>query len=105
MERIFKPLGMTRTGFIWHDSFGDNNVAVGHMNNGDVDFKKKRTEPVAGGSLVTSIADYLKFVQHIMQGKGLSKKLYKEMFSPQITIRSKTQFPPITEETTTDNNL
>jgi len=104
VDRIFKPLGMTRTGFIWHDSFGDNNVAVGHMNNGDVDFKKKRTEPVAGGSLVTSIADYLKFVQHIMQGKGLSKKLYKEMFSPQITIRSKTQFPPITEETTTENN-
>lgn len=39
-ELIFRPLKMTRTGYIWHDSFGDDNVAVGHMNNGDIDLKK-----------------------------------------------------------------
>lgn len=102
-EKIFKPFAMTRTGYIWHESFGDSNVAVGHMNNGDIDKKKKRTEPVAGGSLVTTIADYTKFIEIIMQQKGLSKKMYREMLSPQIAIYSKTQFPPIQEETTTEN--
>ena len=103
-EKIFKPLGMARTGYIWHDSFGDDNVAVGHMDNGDIDQKRKRTEPVSGGSLVTTIADYTKFIENVMQQKGISRKSYKEMLSPQIAIHSITQFPPITYETTTEND-
>ncbi len=103
-KRIFKPFGMTRTGYIWHDSFGDDNVAVGHLNNGGIDFKRKRTVPVSGGSLVTTIADYAKFIENVMQQKGISKKSYEEMLSPQIAIHSKTQFPPITDETTTEND-
>jgi CubicO group peptidase (beta-lactamase class C family) len=103
-EKIFKPLGMARTGFIWHDSFGDDNVAVGHLNNGGIDQKRKRTEPVAGGSLVTTIADYARFTECVMQQKGLSRKLYREMISPQIIIHSVTQFPPVTWETTTEND-
>lgn len=102
-ERIFGPMGMNRTGYVWHDSFGDENVAVGHLNNGLIDQKKKRTEAVAGGSLVTTIADYTRFVEQVMQEKGLSKKSFQEMLAPQIAIHSKTQFPPITYETTTEN--
>ena len=103
-EQIFKLFKMNRTGYIWHDSFGDDNVAVGHLNNGTLDQKKKRTESVAGGSLVTSIADYARFIENILQQRGISRKSYKEMFSPQIAIHSITQFPPITYETTTEND-
>lgn len=104
VEKIFAPLGMTRTGYIWHNSFGDDNVAVGHMNNGDIDKKRKRTEAVAGGSIVTTIADYSRFIEHIMQKKGLKKKWFQEMITPQINIHSITQFPPVTFETTTEND-
>jgi len=104
VEKIFNPLGMTRTGYVWHNSFGDDNVAVGHMNNGDIDKKRKRTEAVAGGSLVTTIADYSKFIEHIIKAKGLKNKLFKEMIRPQINIHSITQFPPLTSETTTEND-
>lgn len=103
-EKIFKPLKMTRTGYTWHESFGDDNVAVGHLNNGAIDVKKKRTEPVSGGSLVTTIADYAKFIENVMQQKGLKKSSYQEMLSSQIAIHSKTQFPTITAETTTEND-
>lgn len=103
-EKIFKPLKMTRTGYTWHESFGDDNVAVGHLNNGAIDVKKKRTEPVSGGSLVTTIADYSKFIENVMQQKGLKKGSYHEMLSSQIAIHSKTQFPTITAETTTEND-
>lgn len=104
VEYIFKPFGMHRTGYIWHPDFGDDNVAVGHLNNGLIDKKKKRKEAVAGGSLVTTIADYGRFIEQIMQQKGLSPAYYEQMLSPQIAIHSITQFPPITFETTTEND-
>ncbi|WP_343531369.1 serine hydrolase domain-containing protein [Pedobacter sp.] len=103
-EKIFQPLHMTRTGYTWHESFGDDNVAVGHLENGYIDQKRKRSEPVAGGSLVTTIADYAKFIEQVMQQKGLDGEMYQEMLSPQIRIHSVTQFPPITYETTHEND-
>ena len=104
IEKIFKPIGMNRTGFIWHERF-DDNYAIGHLENDELNPKKKRTEPVSSGSLVTTISDYSKFVEYVMQGKGLNKKLWKMMISPQIKITSKYQFPTITDEITSDNEL
>lgn len=102
LEKVFTPIGMTRTGYIWHKEF-DDNFAIGHLQDGTLNPKKKRTVPVASGSLVTSIADYSRFIEYVMQQKGLDKKTFDEMLSPQIKIYSKVQFPPITEETTTEN--
>jgi CubicO group peptidase (beta-lactamase class C family)/transcriptional regulator with XRE-family HTH domain len=102
IEKIFKPIGMNRTGFIWYEKF-DDNYAIGHLENDELNPKKKRTEPVASGSLVTTISDYSKFVEYVVKGKGLNKKLWTMMISPQIKITSKYQFPTITDEITTDN--
>jgi CubicO group peptidase (beta-lactamase class C family) len=102
IEKVFSPIGMTRTGYIWHKEF-DDNFAIGHLEDGTLNPKKKRSKPVASGSLVTTISDYAKFIEFVMQQKGLDKKMYDEMFSSQIKIHSKVQFPTITEETTTEN--
>ncbi len=102
IEKVFKPIGMTRTGYIWHDRFGEN-VAIGHLENGHLNPKSKKAKPAANGSMVTTIADYSKFIEYVMNGKGLDKKWFNEMISPQIEIHSKTQFLPITVETTTEN--
>ncbi len=102
IEKIFNPIGMTRTGYIWHERF-DDNYATGHLSDNTLNPKKKRTKPVAGASLVTTITDYTRYIEHLMNQKGLDKSMFEEMISPQIEILSKTQFPPITEETTTEN--
>lgn len=102
IEKVFNPIGMKRTGFIWHTEF-DGNYAIGHLENDALNPRKKRTIPVASASMVTTIADYSKFIAYVMQQKGLNKKLYNEMLSSQIKIYSKVQFPTITEETTTEN--
>lgn len=98
-EKIFKPFGMTRTGFIWHPEF-DDNFAIGHDEKGKLSPKKKRTVPNAAGSMVTTIADYTKFIQKILANKGLDPRLRNEMIAPQISINSKYQFPTISDETT-----
>lgn len=102
LEKVFTPIGMRRTGFIWYKEF-DDNYAIGHLENGTLNPKKKRTTPVASGSLVTTISDYSKFIEIVMKQKGLDKKLFTEMLSSQIKIYSKVQIPTITEETTTEN--
>ena len=103
IEKIFKPFGMNRTGFIWHDRF-DSNYAIGHLENDALNLKKKRTRPVASGSMVTTITDYSRFIENVMQCKGLNKNLWEEMISPQIKISSKYQFPTITDDSTIENN-
>lgn len=102
IEKVFNPIGMTRTGYIWYDRFNEN-YATGHLSDNTLNPKKRRTTPIAGGSLVTTIADYTRFIEYLMLQKGLDKKTFKEMITPQIEIYSKTQFPAITEETTTEN--
>lgn len=103
IEKVFKPAGMTRTGYIWYDRF-DDNYAIGHLADDMLNPKRKRTVPVAGASLVTTITDYTRFIEYLMQQKGgLDKKIFSEMIAPQIEIRSTSQFPTITEETTDEN--
>ena len=101
-EFLFIPMKMNHTGYIWQDNFPDN-VAIGHLMDGRIIIKKKRTTPNAAGSLVTTISDYSTFISHLMQGKILKKETFKEMITPQIKINSAFQFPTISEETTTDN--
>jgi CubicO group peptidase (beta-lactamase class C family) len=100
--KIFKPLGMNHTGYIWYQHF-DTNYAIGHLEDGRLNPKAKRVKPVAGASMVTTLPDYSKFISYLLNQKGLSKKYYKEMFSKQIPIYSKTQFPTIQDELTDEN--
>jgi len=101
-EKIFKPLGMTRTSFVWQPSF-ESDYAVGHNISEDTLPKDKRTEANAAGSMETTIADYSRFIAAVMQGRGLSEKSKKEMLSPQIGIYTKHQFPSLNDDTTSEN--
>ncbi len=100
-ERVFKPFGMTRTSYVWQPSFEDN-YAFGYNANGEVLKKKKRTTANAAGSMETTIADYSRFVEAVMQGKGLKDTIKAEMLSPQISIKTKHQFPSLNTDTLED---
>ncbi len=98
-ELVFKPLEMDRTSFIWQDFFEDN-YAVGHDIVESIIDYKRITQPSGSGSLLTSISDYAKFVEAIMQGRGLEKAKWLTMLSPSVRIHSKQQFPTLLKETT-----
>ncbi len=51
----------------------------------------------------TTISDYARFMQAVMQGKNLKSRFRDEMFKPQIQIFSKQQFPTPSVETTDEN--
>jgi CubicO group peptidase (beta-lactamase class C family) len=101
-EKIFNPLGMTRTSYIWQPSF-ETNYAVGHSVS-EVPFQKsKRSSANAAGSMETTAADYARFVASVMRGKNISKASLAEMLRPQVYINQKRQFPSLNTDTTSAN--
>lgn len=101
-EKVFKPLKMTRTSFLWQPAFEDN-YALGYDMNEDALQKRKRVKSDAAGSMETSIADYSRFIEAVMQGKLMSPQSKNDMLSPQINIHTKRQFPSLNNDTTTAN--
>jgi len=53
--------------------------------------------------MVTTLGDFTRFMQAVMQGKGLRKQTRELMLSPQIQIVSKHEFPTLASETTEEN--
>jgi CubicO group peptidase (beta-lactamase class C family) len=107
-KRVFQPLGMTRTSMVWQSRF-DSDYANGYDEYGRSLGPEKRKTANAAGSMLTTPADFARFMKAVLQekapaGKGLlSHKTRKLMLSPQIQIYSKHEFPTLLSETTDEN--
>lgn len=100
VERVFTPLVMSRTSYVWKDSFEDN-FADGHdITEYPMNYIGRWPRAIAGGSMLTTIADYAKFIEAVMQRRGLEESTWDSMLAPSIRIRSKHQFPTLSDETT-----
>jgi len=101
VEKVFTPLKMERTSFVWQNRF-EENYAVGHnILEENIDYQK-RDQASAGGSLLTTITDYSKFIEAMIQKKGMMNSSFEKMFSSSIRIKSKHQFPSLSDETTNE---
>ena len=92
-EKIFNPLGMDMTSYVWQKRF-ENKYCNGHDSNGAPLPKDTEDEAGAAGSMETSLADYSKFLVSVMNKKLLKEPAFNEMIKPQIRIKSKQQFGP-----------
>lgn len=101
-ERILEPFGMARTSMTWVDRFGDN-YAIGYNEKEQPLGHNKRMSVRAAGSMDTTITDFARFMEAVMQGKGVTKQAKELMLAPQIQIHSKQQFPTPSVETTDEN--
>jgi CubicO group peptidase (beta-lactamase class C family) len=107
-KRVFQPLEMTRTSMIWQSRF-DTNYANGYDEYGRSLGPEKRKTADAAGSMLTTPADFARFMEAVLQekspdGKGLlSHKTRALMLNPQIAIYSKHEFPSLDSETTDEN--
>jgi len=101
-KRIFQPLGMTRTNLIWDQRFEDN-FANGYDEQGKSLGPQRRKRADAAGSMQTTLHDYAKFVEALLNGRVLDKQPRAEMLRAQVSILSKHEFPSLAPETTTEN--
>ena len=100
--RVFGPFGMTRSSMVWESRF-ESDYANGYDEWGRPIVPERRTKADAAGGMVTTVGDFSRFMQAVMQGKRLHKENYESMLSPQIPILSKHEFPTMASETTEEN--
>lgn len=86
-KAIFGPLGMTRTGMIYREEFGDN-VADRFGADGKFLAKTRRFPARAAGSMATTVEDLAKYVVALMNGRTV-----KTLTKPAVRIRTVHQFP------------
>lgn len=98
-EELFVPAGMRRTSYLWQYEY-EPNSALGYDEQGKSGGKLRSGKPGAAGSMLTTIADFGRFMCYVAQGKGLEPKYFNEMLKPQIRINSAYEFPTIMDETT-----
>jgi CubicO group peptidase (beta-lactamase class C family) len=101
-ERVFQPLGMSRTSMVTEKRF-ENDYANGYDEYGRSLGHQNRTSASAAGSMQTTLADFTRFVQAVIEGKQLRKASRELMLSPQIQIFSKHEFPTL-ETATSESN-
>ncbi|GHA62203.1 serine hydrolase domain-containing protein [Pontibacter akesuensis] len=94
-ERIFVPLGMSRTSYIYVWQPGQESQYVyGHDSKQNAIPKDEVDDAGAAGSMGTTLADYSKFLAAVLNQQLLLQDSYKELFKQHVTIRSKQQFGP-----------
>jgi CubicO group peptidase (beta-lactamase class C family) len=91
-ELIFKPLKMKDTRFIWDDKMDSTRFAKWHNEKGELYEIQKNKTANAADNLLTTVEDYSKFLVYILNGAGLSDKLYKEMIADQVRINDYKHF-------------
>ncbi len=90
-EKVFIPLGMGRSSYVWQPRF-DGAVAVDLEGIPPVFREKIRTEANAAGSLLTTAADYARFLLAAMKGNGLRQATFAMMLRSQVTISARGLF-------------
>jgi CubicO group peptidase (beta-lactamase class C family) len=102
-EQVFAPYGMKMSSYRWQPRF-EADYAVGHAAAGKTYPKDKDNAPRAPSTLETTTDDYARFMAAVLARRGLRDASWKEMFRPQIRIRSRMQNGPGASETTTAND-
>jgi CubicO group peptidase (beta-lactamase class C family) len=102
-ERVFGPFGMTRSSMVWQERF-DSDFAKGYDEHGRLLGEQRRRRADAAGSLLTTIGDFARFLQAVVEGKRLTGETRAQMLAPQIRITAKHQFPPFENATTSEND-
>lgn len=85
---LFKPLKMKDTKYRWQDEVDESRFAFRHKNK-ETEYKYQGgIKASAAAGLLTTIEDYLKFGNDVINRSGLSKDLFNEMISTQLNIKN-----------------
>lgn len=92
-EKVFEPLGMQRTGFVWQDTWADN-LARPHDRFSRPKRFNRRREADAAGSIATTPGDYARLLVAVLKAHGEGRATVEVMLKMQIVNRHGSMFGP-----------
>ena len=92
-ERIFEPLRMVHTSYVWQDAF-EINHALPHDEYGRVRRHDRRLEADASGSMYTTATDFARFLTAIHGASGRRAETVEKMLALQVAIDTEGMFGP-----------
>jgi len=84
-EAVFTPLAMTSSSYVWRPDY-DSRTATGHDYSGQPTDKRKPKDGNVAWSMHTTAGDYARFLEALMNGKGLKPATLREMERPQVAV-------------------
>ncbi|BDU23709.1 class A beta-lactamase-related serine hydrolase [Flavobacterium sp. GSB-24] len=91
-ELIFEPLKMNDSQLIWNNKIDLLRYAINYDNKGNAYEPTKNKTASAADDLLTTIEDYGTFLCSVMNGDGLSKKVFEAMKSHQVSTKKDKYF-------------
>ncbi len=92
-QRVFEPLRMNRTGYVWQDTWADN-LARPHDQFSRPKRFNRRHEADAAGSIATTPGDYAKLLVAVLNARGEERATVDQMLTMQIANRHAAMFGP-----------
>ena len=83
---LFDPIGMNDTHFWWDDAIDESRYAQNYDENGDKIPTNKYFKANAAANLLSTVGDYGKFLEYLINGAELSDNLYQEMTKHQVKL-------------------
>jgi D-alanyl-D-alanine-carboxypeptidase/D-alanyl-D-alanine-endopeptidase len=102
-EKIFTPLGMINSSYTWQPAF-ENDYCLGHQPTGALYEKDKDNDARSASTLETTLDDYTLFTKAVLKNRIVKPATTKEMFTPQVRLRSIQQFGTLSLVDSTAND-
>jgi CubicO group peptidase (beta-lactamase class C family) len=101
-EQIFQPFGMSRTSMIWEPRF-ESDFANAYDEQEHSLGPQRRKHPDAAGGMQTSVGDFARLLEGVMQSKSMSRETRELMLSPKSRFFPSTNSRPFSTETAHQN--
>lgn len=86
-EVLFDPLEMSNTHFWWNSEMDESRYAHNFNAKGEKLENQRYYEANAAANLLTTVEDYGKFLEYVINGGGLSENLYQDMKKQHVKLR------------------
>ena len=86
-EYVFIPAGMTDTRFWWNSLMDESRYAQNFDATGNKIPTSKYYKANAAANLLTTVEDYGKFLEYVVNGAELSEELFQEMQKEQVKLK------------------
>jgi len=89
---LFQPIGMPDTKFTWQRGVDEKRFAFNHDKDGEMLETVRNEKAYASDLMLSTLEDYGKFAEFVINGAGLTEEIYQKMIDLQVETPNESYF-------------